>query len=235
MLEMIDLAERKPVHMVRKKMIGVLIVNRSSLICSLVAAALRKEGDIQVVGWATDVNQALDLARTRRCDVALISTNLPDSGALTLMQTLRSLCPAKILVVGLADMEDLVLRYIEAGASGYVFEEDSVQTMIKNIRAVYNDEALISPELAATLIARVTELAGGGPALSAPSNGSFELTPREEEVLDLIGDGLSNQEIADRLVIEVGTVKNHVHSILQKLEVNNRQDAAKFVNGRISR
>jgi DNA-binding NarL/FixJ family response regulator len=199
--------------------------------CSLIGAALRLEPDIRISGAATDVNKALDLIKTRHSNVVLVSTNLPNNGTLTLVQAARSVSSAKILVVGLAEVEEVILHYIEAGASGYVFEEDSIDMLVKNIRVVHSGEALVSPEVAATLIARVAELAALRPLPAPRTNGSYDLTPREAEVLDLIGEGLSNQEIADRLVIEVGTVKNHVHSILQKLEVDSRQDAAKFSNG----
>jgi DNA-binding NarL/FixJ family response regulator len=212
-------------------MIDVFIVNRSGFMCSLVAAALRSEPGIRVSGSAIDVDEALNALRSQPCDIVLVSTNLPDFGALRLVEELKTVCSAKALVFGVAEMEEIVLRYIEAGASGCVFGEDSVDDLLTNIRAIHNGEAHISPELAASLIARLAELAALRPSASLKSNSSQELTPREEEVLDLIGRGLSNQEIANYLVIEVGTVKNHVHSILQKLDVNSRQDAAKYWNG----
>jgi DNA-binding NarL/FixJ family response regulator len=212
-------------------MINVVVINKSCLSCNLIAAALRHEPDICVTGSANSPQEALGLLKRCPCDVVLISTNLSDNGALDLIQDLRSVSPAKILVMGLADVEEVILRYVEAGASGYVFEEDALASLLTNIRAVHSDEALVSPELAAILMARLSELALQRSVPLPRFNASFDLTPREEEVLDLIGDGLSNQEIAERLVIEVGTVKNHVHSILKKLDVNSRHDAARHWNG----
>jgi DNA-binding NarL/FixJ family response regulator len=212
-------------------MINVVVVNKSCLSCNLIAAALRQEPDVRVTGLANSSQEVLGLLEQCPCDVVLVSTNLSDSGALDLIQALRSVSPAKILVVGLADVEEVILRYVEAGASGYVFEEDALASLVSNIRAVHSDEALVSPELAAMLMARLSELALQRSLPLPYFNTSFDLTPREEEVLDLIGGGLSNQEIAERLVIEVGTVKNHVHSILKKLDVNSRHDAARHWNG----
>ena len=212
-------------------MINVVVVNRSCLSSNLIAAALRREPDMRVTGSADSPHEALGLLKQCPCDVVLVSTNLSDSGALDLIRALRSVSSAKILVVGLADTEEVILRYIEAGASGYVFEEDALASLLRNIRAVQSGEALVSPELAAILMARLSELALQRSAPWPPFNTSFDLTPREEEVLDLIGNGLSNQEIAKLLVIEVGTVKNHVHSILKKLDVNSRHDAARHRNG----
>ncbi|MEJ2559624.1 MAG: response regulator transcription factor [Anaerolineae bacterium] len=122
----------------------------------------------------------------------------------------------------------MILRYIEAGAAGYVLREDAVDDLLKNIRAVHSGEALASPEMTAALLAHIAELSELRPPNEYDSQEFADITPRESEVLDLIAEGLSNQEIANRLVIELGTVKNHVHSILQKLDVGSRQDAAMY-------
>lgn len=113
------------------------------------------------------------------------------------------------------------------GASGYVLKDDSVEELLSHIRAVYNGEALNSPEIALALISRVNELSqmfSGAGSVTEPAG----LTSREREVLQLIGRNLSNQEIADQLFIQVGTVKNHIHSILDKLNVSSRHDAAAY-------
>jgi len=210
---------------------NVYVVNQSRLAGSVIAAALNKESDFRVCGIATSVDEALEFLRVTPCHVALISTNLPNNGALKLLRTLKEFSTTKVLIAGVAEAKEAVLRYLEAGACGYVFEEDSVTDLMKNIRAVHIGKALISPELAAALISRTAELAAQIPVRRFEPDDLPDLTRREEEVLDLIGEGLTNQEIAERLIISVGTVKNHVHSILQKLEVTTRHDAAAFWNG----
>jgi DNA-binding NarL/FixJ family response regulator len=130
----------------------------------------------------------------------------------------------------LPDFQEVVLRYIEAGAAGYVLSSEPLDELLRNIRAAHSDKALVSPDVAAALIARIGELAEILPDTPPQENVLGDLTDREHEVLALIGQGLTNQEIADRLVIELGTVKNHVHSILQKLDVDSRQDAAVYWN-----
>jgi DNA-binding NarL/FixJ family response regulator len=209
-------------------MIDVLIVNKSSLMCSVTATALKHEPDICVVGLATDADEALDLIWTCNCDLVLANVNVPNDGALKLIRGAKALASVKVLVMGLTKTEEVILRYIEAGAAGYVLGDDSVEDLLKNIRAVYNGEALVSPEVAAAMISRIAELAQPYSTIEPGMDEVTELTPREREVLDLIGAGLSNQEIAVRLVIEVGTVKNHVHNILRKLDVSSRQDAAVY-------
>jgi DNA-binding NarL/FixJ family response regulator len=109
---------------------------------------------------------------------------------------------------------------------GYVLQDDSVEDLLARLRAAHGGEALVSPGIAAAIIARVSELATLFSRVEGAGGRAGDLTPREREVLDLVAEGLTNQEIAERLVIAEGTVKNHVHSILGKLDVGSRQDAA---------
>lgn len=207
-------------------MIRILIVHETPLICNVLAALFTDEADIEVVGCASSLNDALD--HIGACEIALVSTNLPDNAALQIAQTAAEIHPStKILVMGLAESEAEIIQYVEAGASGYILKEDSVEEMLRQIRAIYAGEALVSPEIASALIDRVGELSQLF-AEAGQISASAGLTPREREVLQLIGQKLTNQEIADRLVIEVGTVKNHVHSILEKLNVSSRHDAAAY-------
>jgi DNA-binding NarL/FixJ family response regulator len=192
------------------------------------AAALEGEPDIEVVGLATEVAEALHFARARKCDVVLVRSNLPNDGAHELAQALKDDPSVKVLIIGVADHPEIILRAIEAGAVGYVLSDESVADLVAKIRAAHRGKALVSPEIAGALIARIAELVEVRPIpeYRYRLDQIGELTPREQEVLDLIAAGLSNQHIAQRLVIEVGTVKNHVHSILQKLDVSSRDDAA---------
>lgn len=209
-------------------MIRVLLVNEMRLISNVIASVLEDEPDIEVVGRAASVDEALALAT--ESDVVLVSTRLPDNGALKLTSAIAEADPSvKVLVMGLGESKGRVLRYIEAGADGYVLKNDSVNDLLEHIRAAQKGKALVSPKIAAALMTRVTELAQLFADIESGINEAIDLTPREREILELIGQGLTNQEIADHLVIEVGTVKNHVHSILQKLDVSNRQDAASYL------
>jgi RNA polymerase sigma factor (sigma-70 family) len=212
-------------------MIKVLVVNESLLICSVMGAALRDEPDIEVVGYATSADEAL--AKAASADVVLVDANLPKEGTVTITEAVSSeQIPANVLVTGVEEAPEGILRYVEAGASGYVLEEVGLDQLIESIRAVERDEAIASPEMVAQLIARVNELA----KLCADRELLLEeikaLTAREREVLDLIGQGLSNQEIGHQLDIELGTVKNHVHNILSKLGVTSRWEAADILDGK---
>ena len=207
------------------------LVNAIRILCNVIAAVLENEPDIEVAGCATTVDEALALAP--RCDVLVVSTRLPNAGALHITQAVaQANLSTKVLILGLAESKDEILHYVEAGAAGYVLQDDSVEDLLTRLRSMHSGTALISPEVATALMTRVAELAKS-PAQSGPKpDVSLDLTPREHEILTLIGQGLSNQQIAERLVIEVGTVKIHVHNILHKLNVTDRQAAAAYLDPR---
>ena len=213
--------------------IRVVIVDEVRLMGNVTASVLKNEADVVVLGCATAFDEALSLAA--HGDIVLLSSSLPNNDALRLTSALIKTYPAvKVIVTGLTDSEAAILQYIEAGVSGYVLRDDSVKKMLTTIRAVHAGEAVISPSVAAALMTRLAELAelaksAGGNNSVTTGDALPDLTPREREVLSLIALGLSNSEIAERLTLELGTVKNHVHHILEKLNVSSRQDAVAYL------
>ena len=211
-------------------MIRLMLVDRVRLVCDVIGAALHGESDIQVVGTATTEADALRAIHDIECDIVLVGTSLANEGALRLVQTIRDEeLDVKTLVLGVPDTEPVIMAYLNAGAFGYVLRDDPIQELLANIRAAHEDKALVTPAVAARLISRIAELSQQLADLGVDAADYEDLTPREREILNLIGEGMSNQEIADQLVIELGTVKNHVHSILDKLNVNSRKDAALYL------
>jgi DNA-binding NarL/FixJ family response regulator len=210
-------------------MIRVLVVDEERLMCAVMASVLDGESDLSVVGSAITPDEALEHAAS--CDIVLISTSLPENGALAVTRAVvDGELPAKALVFGLGESEPEILTYIEAGAAGYVLKEASVEDLVENIRAVADGQALVSPVIARTLMERVADLVRICDDLGITVGGIAELTRRETEVLELIAQGKTNQEIADEMIIELGTVKNHVHNLLKKLNVSNRAEAARYFN-----
>ena len=209
-------------------MIRVLLVNQIRLLGNALAAVLEDEPDMEVVGCATSVSQALDLAP--KSDVILVNTRMSNGTALELIRAVSDAqLSAKVLALGLAESKEQILHYVEAGAAGYVLKDDSVDDLLQRIRGAHAGRVRVSPKIAAALMSRVTEYAQLFTQVDAGIGETNDLTPRERQILDLIGQGLTNQQIADRLVIEVGTVKNHVHSILQKLGASSRHEAAAYL------
>lgn len=198
--------------------------------CNIIAAAIEDEPDIEIVGSATSIGEALAIVRKGIVDVALVSTKLPEQGALELTNAITHMAPGtKVLALGLTENRERVLRYVEAGAVGYILPDDSLEEMLETIRTAKSGQARVSPEIAAAMMARISELAQMFTQVESSVLESAGLTARELEVLELIAQGKTNQEIAEHLVIEVGTVKNHVHSILDKLKVSSRGEAAAYL------
>ena len=170
----------------------------------------------------------MDLAP--KSDVILVNTRMSDGAALRLIRAVADAdLPAKVLALGLAESREQILQFVEAGAAGYVLKDDSVEDLLERIRGANAGRVRVSPKIAAALMSRVTAYAQLLDQVEAGIGEADDLTPREQEILELIGEGLTNQEIAERLVVEVGTVKNHVHSILQKLDASSRYEAAAYL------
>src|SRR5262245_2729527 len=140
-------------------MIRVLIVEEVRAICEVIATVLRAEPDIEVSGCATTLEEAV--AALGPADVVLVNTTLHNEASVRLIRTLRKLAPrVKVVVMGLARSQHAILQCIEAGVSGYVLKDSSLDELLKNIRAAYNNEALVSPPIAAALMSYVAELVG---------------------------------------------------------------------------
>jgi two-component system, NarL family, nitrate/nitrite response regulator NarL len=211
--------------------IKVLLLIEVRLIGNIFASVLGEEADIKIVDCVTNLKDALQFIQTQEVNIVLVSASLPDQGALEFMRAIidRGLS-TRVLVLGLSEEnKNEALRYIEAGACGYILKDSSVNELIEAIRLAQKGEAQVSTGIAGAMMERLFHLARMFSAVEHRIDGDVHLTSRELEVLQFIGEGLTNQEIAARLVVEVGTVKNHVHSILEKLNVSNRDEAASYL------
>lgn len=209
-------------------MIRVLIADDSGLICDAMRTILDREEGIYVVGCARTVEETDFLLP--HANLLLVGPALEGESILELVRRVHTKQPeTKILVVGVRNQPEMITQYVEAGAVGYVLRQESMSTLVEKIRAAHAGQALVAPDVVVHLMRRLTQLAQQ-PFIGAWGMegiaGLHELTSREREVLSLIGAGYSNREIADELVIGWGTVKNHVHSILKKLETSSRHEAA---------
>src|SRR5215216_2133019 len=210
--------------------INLLIVNEIRLMGNVIVAALEDEPDIEVAACVTTYDDAIQVIRDNEVDVALVSTRLPDHGGLRLTNAINDLAPStKVLALGLTEEKKRVLRYVEAGAAGYVLKDDSLEDLIEIVRATQEGKVFVSPEIAAAMMERLSSLAQMFAGVENNITDTTALTSREVEVLELISKGFTNYQIAQHLVIEVGTVKNHVHNILEKLNVSSRGEAAAYL------
>lgn len=213
-------------------MIRVTILHETHLIGNAMASVLGNEPDITIAGLASTFEDALSQLSSTVCDVLLVNAQRPNQEVLDFIQrTNKQHKDTKIVLIGVVEAEEFILQCFQAGASGYALRDESLEDLVQKMRAVHEGKTLLSPKIACALVSRIAELSQCVTMDSMPGGDDLrllcsELTPREREVLRFIERGCSNQEIAESLTIEVGTVKNHVHNILKKLNVDNRKRAA---------
>jgi two-component system nitrate/nitrite response regulator NarL len=198
-------------------MIRVFIVCDTRLYREGLAQILAGHAGIIVVGLAADTEEALPRLRELDPEVVLLDSALP-GGTAALLQLREERPEAKIVALTLPETEEEVIQFAEAGVSGYVTRAASVDDLVATIRSVDRGELICSPRIAAAMLRRLSTVAAQSPP------GQVRLTLREREIVQLIDAGFANKEIASRLHIQLSTVKNHVHNILEKLGVHRRAD-----------
>ena len=202
-------------------MIKVLIVDDHAIVRKGIIALLETEKDIQVVGEASDGSQAITMADRLKPDMIIMDLVMPGvNGIDAIRQITTQDQAAKILVLTSFATDDKVFPALKAGALGYLLKDSNPQELLDAIRQVSKGESWLHPSVAKKVLKELTHT-------SAPSN-LEELTERETEVLKLVAQGMSNREIADQLVISEATVRTHVSSLLAKLHLASRTQAALF-------
>lgn len=201
--------------------IRVFVAVRVRLYREGLAELLDRAPHIQVVGTAADGAETLGELATLEPDIVVVDTALHD-GLAQIRAIIAARPEVRIVAFAVPDRPQDVIAYAEAGVAGFVTRDASAAELVETLERAADGEILCSPRMAATLFRRIGELA----AERAPEPPLRHLTARELEVVVLIGDGLSNRQIAVRLQIELATVKNHVHNVLEKLQVTTRADAA---------
>ncbi len=199
----------------------LLIVADIRLYREGLAHILARDAGLTMIETAGDLYAALRLVAERELDVVLVDMAMPHS--LSAVQGIVVTAPdVKVVALGLPELERDLIACAEAGIAGYVPRDASVTDLVAVLESVARGELLCSPRTAAALLRRVTALAMGR---RGEADVPGVLTPREREIVALLERGLSNKEIARALGIEVATVKNHVHNLLEKLRVHRRGEA----------
>jgi DNA-binding NarL/FixJ family response regulator len=208
----------------------ILLVDDQPLFRKALASLIAGQFDFSVVGEASNGGEALDQVRNLSPDIVVMDVQMPGVDGIGGVKAIRGAGrDVPIIMLTISDDDDDLFRAIEAGANGYLLKNMRPEQIFEGIRGAAHGEAPIAGAVAGRLL---EALRNGG---VAPRRGATEmsaeemsLTRREAEILQLIAAGLSNKEIATRLTITEGTVKNHVHHALEKLHLTNRVQAAAY-------
>jgi two-component system nitrate/nitrite response regulator NarL len=205
--------------------IDVVLVDDHDLFRGGLRDILEDQG-VNVVGEADTGERGAELVAELAPDVAVMDLNMPGIGGVEATRLVASKTPAThVLVLTISSDDDSIMQAMMAGASGYMLKDASVEELVAAIRAAAAGESSISPRIAAKLL---VWLRAGQAEQRAPEAGRADLSDREVEVLRLLAAGKGNAEIAEELFISPKTVKNHIASILVKLQIENRIQAAVF-------
>jgi DNA-binding NarL/FixJ family response regulator len=203
--------------------VRVVVADDQQVVRAGFAALLDTQPDLTVVGTAADGGEAVRLCRERRPDVVLMDIRMPVmDGIEATARIVREAAGPRVLVLTTFDLDEHVYDALTAGASGFLLKDVAAEQLFDAVRVVAAGEALLAPTVTRRLIGELTRLRRR-PAPSPPTLAA--LTPREVEVLRLVAEGLSNSEIAGRLVVGDETVKTHVSRVLRKLGLRDRTQA----------
>lgn len=204
----------------------VLIVDDHILFREGLAGLLRSQEDMHVVGECGSVQEAIETAQTTQPDVILMDFSLPDGTGLDATRAILNLMPdISVIFLTVHDNDERLIAAMRSGAKGYLLKNLSVNKLLASLRALERGEAALSRSMMARIL---TEFAQPESSAQTEPSPLVSLTSREIEVLQELAFGITNQDIANRLYISENTVKNHIHNILEKLNINNRREAIEF-------
>jgi two-component system, NarL family, nitrate/nitrite response regulator NarL len=208
--------------------IRVLVVDDQPLFRSAIATLIEEQSDLTVIGEAVNGLEAVEKAHALPLDLVVMDVEMPVMNGLEATRLIREQLPqVKVVMLTVSESADHLFEAIRNGAHGYLLKDLRPEQLYDMIRSVMRNETPISPGIAGRLIDEFRR--GGGTATQPSATPRPVLTRRELEIMQLVAQGLSNKEIARRLVITEGTVKNHVHNALEKLHLTNRIQAAAYI------
>jgi two-component system nitrate/nitrite response regulator NarL len=213
-----------------EEQIRILVVDDTALFRSSIAELIGAQDDLTIVGEAENGLQGVEMANALKPDLVVMDVEMPVMDGVEATRLIREQLPGvKVVMLTVSEADEHLFDAIRFGAQGYLLKDLRPGELFDLIRAVMRNEAALSPAIAGRLLGQIRDGAEAPPQPAGEQPETPALTPRELEVLRLVADGQSNKEIASGLFITEGTVKNHVHNALEKLQLENRTQAAAYI------
>lgn len=212
------------------KKIRVLVIEDNRLLREGITLMLKKQSDMNVVATFGNGENIQAIMSRLKPEIVILDLGLRNQNSLQIVKLIVKEIPqTKIIVMDLIPAQADVLEFVQAGVSGFILKDATINEFLKTIRSVYKGAQVLPPHLTGSLFSQIVDLAV---ASAKPSliNESIRMTKRERQVIELIADGFSNKEIAQKLHISTYTVKSHVHNILEKLALHTRVQIAKYAH-----
>lgn len=207
--------------------IGLLLIEDNRLVCEALAALLNQQPGLEVVAVAHDGAAAMVHLRDTKPHIVLVDAALGDHDSQRLVAEMTTAAPeSRLIVMDLLPDPDEVAAFIKAGATGFIAKDASLSDFVTTIRSVAGGVSVVPDVLTGPLFSHVVKYAVTSGVTDAAD--AVRMTQREREVFELVADGLSNKQIAQRLNVATNTVKGHVHNILEKLALHTRLQIAAF-------
>jgi len=214
----------------RIKKIAILVIEDNRLLRDGITTILKKQPDMHVVATVGNGENILLILGKVKPNLVLLDLGLRNQNSLQIVKLSKEHFPeTKIIVMDLIPLQADVFEFVKAGVSGFILKDASIAEFLKTIRSVYQGLQILPPHLTGSLFSQIVEHAING---SKPSTiiESVRMTKREKQVIELIADGSTNKEIAQKLHLSTYTVKSHVHNILEKLALSTRVQIAKHAH-----
>jgi two-component system nitrate/nitrite response regulator NarL len=209
--------------------VHILLADDTALFRRAIAELVGGQDDFEVVGEAENGLEAVEKANALKPDVVVMDVEMPVMDGVEATRLIREQVPGvRVVMLTVSEADDHLFDAIRFGAQGYLLKNLRPEELYSLIRAVMRNESPLAPAMAKRLLGQIRD-GGTLPIAPATAPETPALTRRELEVLQLVADGLSNKEIATSLFITAGTVKNHIHNALEKLQLDNRTQAAAYI------
>jgi DNA-binding NarL/FixJ family response regulator len=214
----------------KMKRIKILLIEDNRLLRDGLALMLKKQEDMNVVATVGNGENILSLMEKQKPNIMLLDLGLRNQNSLQIVKLSKQHFPeTRIIVMDLIPLQADVFEFVQAGVSGFILKDANVTDFFKTIRTVYQGTKVLPPHLTGTLFSQIVEHAISGSSASVIDK-SVRMTKREKQVVELIADGFTNKEIAQKLHLSPYTVKSHVHNVLEKLALNTRVQIAKHAH-----